>query len=256
MNNTDHYSEKLSIIQAIPEEKIQVPGSMPVSVYLQEAENLCDWSKQDKDKLTANGLDWSLIDDMPARIDTLREAQARWVISDTGDIEVEKQWDEKSPAAHEFRKKLVRAMKFRFRNNASVLPKISKFGEGESNAAMIQALRELAVFGREHIDFLHTCNFDITLLDSAENMSREMAALMAAVNSRRAFCSDALKIRNQAYTYLRDAVSELKNHANYVFWRDPLRLKGYVSDYNRKRYLKSRNKAAVTETENITLQKN
>jgi hypothetical protein len=253
MNNINHYSEKLSTIQAITDDKILLPGSMPVNVYLQEAENLYNWCRADKEKLTANGLNWSLVEDMPARIDTLREAQARWVTSDSYDIEIEKQWDEKSPAAHEFRKDLVRSMKFVFRNNPAVLSKMNKLNEGDSSAAMIQALRDISVFGKEHIDLLQAGNFDVTKLDRAADMSREMASLLGAVNSKRAFCSDTLRIRNQAYTYLREAVTEIKNHANFIFWHDTARLRGYTSEYYRKKYMKKKNQKVQEETEQITL---
>lgn len=253
MINSNHYSENLNTIKSITEDRILIPGSIPVKVYIQEAENLYNWCQPDKEKLTANGLDWSLVEDMPARIGALREAQSRWVISDSDDIEVEKQWDVKSPVAHNFRKQLVRAYKFIFRNNAPVISMINTIAEGESNAAMIQSLNDLSNFGRNHIQFLQTTKFDLTLPDKADEMSSEMGSLLAAVNSRRAFCSDTLKIRNQAYTYLRWAVTELKSHANYLFWNDPVKMKGYISGYNRRRNLKKRNRNVVEETENVNL---
>ncbi len=92
MTTTDHYSEKISIIKSIADDKILVPGSIPVNVYLQEAENLYNWCQPDKERLTAQGLKWQIVEDMPARIDALREAQARWATSDSTDIETEKLW--------------------------------------------------------------------------------------------------------------------------------------------------------------------
>lgn len=250
MSNIKHYSEKLSVIQSIKDDKIQPARGIPVSIYIQEAENLYNWCQPDREKLTANGLDWSLVDDMPARIDTLREAQSRWVTSDSNNIDIEREWDIKSPAAHAFRKELLRSLKFAFRNNPSALAKIKKFGEGDSNVAMIQSIRDISVFGTEHAGFLKTSRFDVTLLETAEAMSRELAALLGAVNSRRAFCSDILKIRNQAYTHLKEAVTELKNHANFVLWREPARIRGYASVYMRRKYLKKRGIATQSPAEN------
>ncbi len=247
MADTNHYMAKLSIIRAIPDEKIIPATGIPVSIYIQEAENVCNWCQADREKLTANGLDWSLVDDLPARIDTLREAQSRWVTSDSTDIETEKQWDEKYPVARAFRTDLLRSLKFAFRKNHAALSKIKRFGDGASSAAMIQSLRDMAVFGADHIDELKKEMFDTSKLDRACTMSREMASLLGAVNSRRAYCSDSLKIRNQAYTYLKEALTEIKKHANFVLWRDSERLKGYTSDYNRKR---SGRNSEVKETAN------
>jgi hypothetical protein len=252
MKKSDHYASKLSSIRAIPDDVIQVPASIPVKIYLQEAENIFNWCQPDKERLAANGLQWAMVEDMPARIDALREAQARWSASDSGNIDIEKEWDEKSSAAHLFRKELYRSMKFIFRKNSAAVSKIAKLGEGGSSASVIQALRDVSAFGRDHIEFIRGTTFDAAKLDTAADMSRDLASLLGAVNSRRSFCSDTLKIRNQAYTYLKEAVDELKNHANFVLWRDPVRLKGYYSDYTRKKYLKSKNlkvqSASIKET--------
>jgi hypothetical protein len=253
LNHIDHYSVKLGIIKSIPDERILLPASMPVRVYLQEAENLYSWCQADKEKLAANGLNWSLVEDMPARIDTLREAQARWAASDIRENEIEKQWFEKSTAAREFRKCLVRSIKFMFRDNPSVISMISRLGEGESSAALIQSLRNISVFGREQIEFPDAVNFNMTALDTAGELSRELASLLGAVNSVRASYSSSLKLRNQAYTYLREAVTELKKHADFIFWRDPARLNGYSSGYIRKRNIKHRNKKALEEAGKVII---
>jgi len=42
MANSDDYNAKLDVIQAIPDEKIQIPA-IPVDFYLQEAEKPCQW---------------------------------------------------------------------------------------------------------------------------------------------------------------------------------------------------------------------
>ncbi|HPS57627.1 MAG TPA: hypothetical protein PK514_05920 [Spirochaetota bacterium] len=253
MNHIDHYSSKLSTIRLIPEEKILKTAGIPIRVYLQEAENIFNWCIHDREKLTANGLDWTLVEDIPARIDTLREAQSRWATSDSADTASEKEWNEKSPMAHAFRRDLVRSLKFVFRNNSAAISKINRLGSGNSNASMMQSLRDISVFGQENIEFLKEAKYDITALETAEQMSRDMAALLGAVSTARAFNSASLRLRDQAYTHLFNAMKELKSHAAYVFVHDNARLRGYTSDYYRKRYIKNRNqktqKAAEEKTE-------
>lgn len=171
MDTISHYLTKLDIIRAIPDDSILIPGSIPVNIYIQEAENLFIWCRADKEKLTANRLDWALVEDMPARIDTLREAQARWVTSDSNDIGIEREWIEKSPEAHAFRRDILRSLRFALRGNPSALAMIKRFGEGDRNSEMIQALRDISVFGYEHIGELKAGGFDITTLDRAAVMS-------------------------------------------------------------------------------------
>ena len=70
--------QKLEAIASIPDSGIVRPGNIPVTVYLQEARNLYNWCQADREALTANGLDWSFVDDIPAREAALRNAQSAW----------------------------------------------------------------------------------------------------------------------------------------------------------------------------------
>lgn len=144
--------------------------------------------------------------------------------------------------ARRTRKDLVRAMRFLFRKDPKVSAKIAGLTKGESSADIIQSLFNISVFGREKSEFLSAANFDLAGLDSAEQLSREMSALLAAVNSLRRSYSEMLKERNRAYTHLKEAVTEIKSHGNYLFRNDPARFRGYTSAYIRKKNRKARNR--------------
>ncbi|MBN2672899.1 MAG: hypothetical protein JXX29_14545 [Deltaproteobacteria bacterium] len=47
--------------------------------------------------------------------------------------------------------------------------------------------------------------------------------------------NETKRIRDQAYTHLKEAVDAIRECGQYVFWKNPDRRKGYASDYNRKR---------------------
>jgi hypothetical protein len=57
------------------------------------------------------------------------------------------------------------------------------------------------------------------------------------------------KIRNQAYTHLKEAVDYIREYGRYVFWRNPARLKGYRSDYRRMLNKRSTRRKSVPELE-------
>lgn len=76
MSKTD-YDGKIEAINAIPTADVVAPN-LPVSVAIQEAENLVEWCGTDKDDLVKTGLDWSLVTDLPARAGACRYAQAVW----------------------------------------------------------------------------------------------------------------------------------------------------------------------------------
>ena len=62
-----------------------------------------------------------------------------------------------------------------------------------------------------------------------------MAALLAAATGERIDTSESKRIRDQAYTHLKEAVDEIRAYGQYVFRHIDERLKGYRSNYLRRR---------------------
>ena len=63
MSNLEDYNSKIEVIKAITDDQIKTPNSIPVEIYIQEAENLIAWCQEDKDQLVAKGLDWTVVED-------------------------------------------------------------------------------------------------------------------------------------------------------------------------------------------------
>ena len=80
MSNLDDYNTKLEVIRAIPDDQIKIPNSIPVSIYIHEAGSLYKWCQDDKEELTAKGLDWTVVEDLPIRCGALIESEANWQI--------------------------------------------------------------------------------------------------------------------------------------------------------------------------------
>lgn len=234
MSNLENYHTKLAALQEIPEDEIRSPKSIPVDVFLQEAENLYHWCKEDKAELTAKGLSAGLLRDLPVRSGALREAQSRWIVSRFTREEAEQEWREKSPLAYDFRNELLHTFRFAYRNKSDLLSRVNAIREGSGHADMIQDLNDLAVLGKENTKELKEINFDLAELDKAASLADEMGNLLGATTNERADSSETLKIRNQAYTHLKEAVDELRAYGQFVFWRNEARLKGYASEYSRR----------------------
>lgn len=233
MSSLEDYLAKIAIIEAIADDQMKSPN-IPVDVYLQEAENLYQWCLQDKEMLIAAGLNWSFVEELPVRAGAAREAESRWVRKRFTRQEAEKQWREKSPAAYDLRDTILHHFRFAFRKEADLLNRVSQIADGGGHADMIQDLNDLSVLGKEHIDLLQAISFDVTLLDIAANTADEMASLLSLATTERADDSAERIVRDKAYTYLKEAVEEIRACGQYVFWRDKERAKGYGSHYRRR----------------------
>ena len=245
------YDSKLEAIQAIPDEQMKSPN-MPVDTYLQEAENLHQWCRQDKEDLSKAGLDWRFVDELPPRAGALREAESIWFKERFSRQEAQKIWNEKSPQAYDLRDQLLHIMQFAYRNDTSLANRVSEIYEGSSHADMIQDLNDIAVLGKANIAPLEAVSMDLTMLDQAAAVANEMAELLSKATVDKEDKSPARIIRDKAYTHLKEAVDEIRNCGQYVFWRNESRNKGYISQYhrsmNRSRMARSR-KEEPAETE-------
>jgi hypothetical protein len=234
MSSLDDYNSKIDIIKAIGEDKMAYPN-MPVDVYLQETENLYQWALEDKDQLVAMGLQGEFVDDLLVRSGVLRHAESIWAKERFSREEAEKQWMIESPQAYDLRDELITYFRFAFRKDESLLGRVSAIAEGNSHADMIQDLNDLSVLGNANPELLAATNLDMTMLTEAADMSKRMAALLGETTRDRADYSESKKIRDQAYTHLKEAVDEIISFGKFVFRHQEERKKKYRCQYKRRK---------------------
>jgi hypothetical protein len=226
----EKFNEKKAAIEAIPSEQIVEP-SMPVAVYVQEADDLYEWADEDIDLLVNAGLDLNLYKDIPARAAALRYAQSIWQKEYKTYEDAQKEWSVESPAAFDLRDVLVHEMFHAFFNSPDLYSKVRTISEGSGNADMIQDLSDLALLGKSNQEPLKAIGFDLSLLDKAEQSVERLSQLLAKNNGLKMSDNKMKVLRDQAYTYLKQAVDEVRRHGQYKFWRDEDRKKGYSSKY-------------------------
>jgi hypothetical protein len=245
VSTKEDYGKKIEEIKAIEENQIKIPNNIPVNVYIHEADNLYQWCRQDKDKLTALGLNWEFVTDLPARTGALIEAESRWNTQRFAGKESAKKWEEESLTAYDLRDEILQYFRFAYRKDAGLAKQVTGISEGEGHADMIQDLNDLAVLGKQHPMWLEKINFDMSLLDRAAETAERMARLLAQATTDRTCGSDGKKIRDQAYTHLKEAVDEIYEHGQFAFRHDDERRRGYRSNYMYKRRQRHERKAPV-----------
>ncbi|HZJ35832.1 MAG TPA: hypothetical protein VFD29_04330 [Gillisia sp.] len=239
MANTEDYNAKLAEIMAIPVEEVQEP-TLPVDVFLQEAENLHHWGMDDADALKVVGITMAMIKDLPVRAGACRESQSIWNKDYRSQQEAQKLWAEQSPLAYDLRNDLLQTMRFAYRKDPVLLSRVSAITDGSGHADMIQDLNDIAVLGRENTEPLAAIAFDITQLELAATRADELADLLAEANGDKADHNESKVIRDKAYTHLKKLVDEIREAGKYVFRNDKNRVKGYSSQYWRKLYRKNK----------------
>lgn len=228
------YDKKLATLKAIPTENIKIPN-IPIDTYLQEAENLYLWVKEDKKALLGINLDWQqYVEDITVRTAALRHAQSLWIRRKTGKEKSQLAWREKLPIAYALRNDLLADYRYAYKDNTAILLALKDIAKGKRYSDLIQDLNDLSVLGASNLPELQAINFDISVLDTAQQLSATMAKLLAKVTSSTMYeNSMVLQLRNRAYTHLKEAVDQIRNAGKYVFRKDSDRYKGYISNYRK-----------------------
>jgi len=243
MSNQD-YQALFEQFTAIPSQDAKTPV-MPVDVYLQEVENLYHWVQDDEAPLTGAGLDWALVNALPPRAGALRGAQSLWFKQRFSQEETAKEWQLASDEGYDLRNQLLHSFRYAYRNQANLLNRVSSISDGKGHADMIQDLNDIALLGQAHFEPLAAINLDPAQLQQAADRAAYLSDLLARATIDREDNSRSRVIRDQAYTYLKAAVDDVRACGQYVFWRDNTRLKGYSSPYFRRASNKSKKAAAA-----------
>ena len=250
MKNIDDYNKKIEVIKTITDDQIKEPNSIPMGIYIQEAEYLYSWCQDDKEELTSKGLDWTVVEDLPIRCGALRQAESNWHRAKFLRREAENIWVRELSKGYDLRNEIAHHFYYAFQDDTSLLRKVKKFLEGTTHAEMIQCLNNLSVLGRDNRELLRKIGFDFTLLDLAAQKSDELYTKKKAASWESKDYLEPKKIRHQAFTYLKEAVDLIYNYGRYVFWKNSDRLKGYRSNHLRKKSMswKRRHNLPGTET--------
>lgn len=235
MSTTPEYDELLPLIQAIHPAGVLIPN-MPVAVFIQEAEYLCHWCTDDQQALIRVGLDWELVNTLPARSRACSQAQALWMKDSNSHPKAMRDWKEQSPAAFALRDQMIHSFRFAFRRHENLLTTVDEIAEGNTNSDLVQDLNDLSVLGKDNLDLLTAINFETELLYAAALLAESTANLLAAMNSEHKKGRESMIIRNKAYTYLKQAVDEIRVCGKFAFRHNPERQKGYASEYWHKLY--------------------
>ncbi|WP_128755287.1 hypothetical protein [Aquimarina sediminis] len=230
----ENYDAKLALLEGLLQEEVKKP-TIPIDVFMQEAENLFIWAEEDKELLTSKGLDWEQLGkDLPTRTGACRYAQALWMKERYNQEEAAKAWKTEAPKAYEFRNDLMADLRFAFRKRADLLARVRAIADGEGDADMIQDLMDISVLGKANIAELEKIKYDPKNFDLAAQKSDALAELLAKANGATLDNSKAKNIRDRAYTHLKEAIDEVRDTGKYAFRKDPERYKGYISRYKRR----------------------
>lgn len=225
----DFINEKPNLLKMDPND-VKDPTT-PVKVTIVEGKDLAIWCKGDKPELIRDGIKESIIDSLLLRAELLQWTESRWLEHRFDKKEVHRRWVAESKEGYDLQSRILHDFTFAYRNNPEVLKILKIIKNGRGHADLFQDLSDLPVIGRANIQELTEMNFDMSLLDKAEEKAKSLGTLLAMSRAEDTN-HDFKDLRDRAYTYLKIAVDEVRAGGQHLFWHNEERLKGYRSRYN------------------------
>jgi hypothetical protein len=236
------YKSIKDLIEAIP--KVQIKTcTIPLSVYLQEAEYLYDRTFKDLEQLARCAIGEESLSDFKTRIEACRAVYLTWVAIQKEIDHNQIAWRNQLCIATEFKTQLIHTFFFAFRNDPLTTKQIKRINKGSSHASLIQSLSDLSVLGLAHLDVLKPFGITHETLSSMSQLISQTQEIHMKWFGYKTRTNTDKILRDKSYTYLKERVDEIRTAGKFLFWKDKKHLKEYASAYVRnknKRYAKEK----------------
>ena len=227
------YNKHLGKFTAIAAEEIKTPR-MAREDIIGEAEELKVVALEDRKVLVKAGCPEKLIKTLDDRIGVYAHASSLWENSEFVKTDAKKKWAEEEKCAYAFKEELLHAMSHALRGNPDELKYVRKISAGHGRRDLVLDFKDIAVLGKRNIDALKAIGFDPADLDKAAALHEKLSALLSEASMSPAELTELKTRAYQAYTWLQEAVAEIRVNGQYVFWKDEERLQLYKSDHYQK----------------------
>jgi len=229
----ESYNKHFAAFSAIPPDKIKTPR-MPRIDVMGEAEELKLAAQEDREALVKAGCPEEYITTLDERIGAYAHASSIWENSEFAKSEAKKRWIEEEGGAHDFKERLLHVLNHALRENPEELKYVKKIAAGHGKRDLVMDLKDISVLGRRNIDALSAIGFDPAEIEKAEALYEKFSNLLSEANMNSDEMEELKTLAYQAYTYLQEAVAEIRTNGQYVFWKDEARLNLYKSEHYQK----------------------
>ena len=230
LSTKEAYNKHLATFSAIPEDKMKTPN-MTRNDVIGEAEELKIVALEDKEVLVKASCQVEYIETLDERIGAFSHASSIWENSEFVKSEAKIKWIEDEKLSYDFKAELLHDLGHALRGNPDQLKYLKKITKGHGKRDLVMDLKDGAVLGRNNKEALEAIGFDLNRLDEAEAMHDKLSNLLSESNMSPGVLEELKTLAYQAYTYLQEASSEIRENGQHVFWKDEERLELYKSDH-------------------------
>ena len=183
--------------------------------------------------LVKSGLNSEYIDTLADRIGAYAVAESEYNAIAFAKNEAKKEWIKIEPEAVELKRTLMHYLRFVFKRNnmTAELKSIGEIAKGKGRRDLMLDLMDLHKLAQRHTELLTTVAVDPLIVDEANNMFEKLRNLLGDINSEPEETEAKKLMVQKAYTYLWEAVDNIREFGQFVFWKDDEKADLYRSDH-------------------------
>ncbi|HEX2955490.1 MAG TPA: hypothetical protein VHO70_01590 [Chitinispirillaceae bacterium] len=215
-------------------EKLVIEPTIPVGIFIQEALNIHLFMQDDRDLLVSKGMNWGIVDELPDRIKYLQTCETLWWKARFSPSPVAKEFLKIKELAIATASELIRDLEYLGSDDENLTKAIKNIKKGIGDEDLFNDLKSLSILCENHRDSLTKTGSNPQLIKALDDCCEKFPLCYAPY---KVDVTDVMALydRNCAYTFTLVAVEEIRRCARHVFWNDKKHLKGYLSDYFRRR---------------------
>lgn len=218
---------------------------MPIGIYIQEAENLYHWCKDDKEKLNRLGISDEFIQLLEPFTKELRDREAEFHVLKNSKNRIQEELTTLVNEARELRSGILHTLRYCLREDKQELKNLRRFNKSRSYPSLAQDLSDLVVFVQKGIEQNEITKDVYSKLERASFLASHLGHVFASkkANQKNHTVKDK---RNQAYSNLKEVVDEIRSAGKFLFDKDHERFRGYCSEYRKDRNVRLSNLKKMT----------
>jgi hypothetical protein len=212
-----------------------IEPDIPIGIFLQEAYNLYRFCRNDRELLIQKGLDWAIVEELPMRVEFLREVEVGWWMARYSVTPVRTEFERWLAISHNVKKELLHDMEYAFADNHNLMQLLARIKKSGGHDTLDQDLSTLLLMAEQNAVRLQEKGSDPKLVKDLEECGRNFSPLLIKFKVEEIEINAQQTARNRAYLFCAVAVEAIRECARHVFWNDKRHLRGYLSEYFRRR---------------------
>ncbi len=245
MSEQQAYDRLIPLILAQSDKDTKIPN-VAVENKVMDAHKFVKLSSENREVLINSGLNPEYIDTLEDRIGAYSIAHGNYMVLKNVVGTVKEKFAQLEKEAQALKRNIIHSFLFALDDNSKALETIKEITEGRSKNDLVYDFVPMKIVSETYTEELTRIGFDFTLIERAEELHLEMQDLLSQIKLSPKDISEVKVIKNKAYTYLDEALTQIKKHGQYVFWEDEERLELYKSDYYKRNYSKKKSDEDAT----------